>query len=80
MFRTIIVVLVAASLAACSSPEVWRKSGASQQVVRADTDACHGAAQRSSDADGGGYLYEQLANYNYFDRCMADHGYLVSLY
>ena len=80
MIRTITFLLVAASLAACSSPEVWRKTGASEQAVRADTLACQGAAQRGSDNDGGGFLYEHLSNYNYFQRCMSDHGYQVSLF
>jgi outer membrane PBP1 activator LpoA protein len=76
MIRTITLVLVAASLAACSA-EVWHRPGASQEDARADTAACQNAAQRSGDSSG---VYRQVSAYNYFHRCMAARGYHASLY
>jgi hypothetical protein len=76
MIRTIVLVLIAASLAACS-PEVWHRPGASQEDARADTAACQNAAQRSGDS---GSVYGEVGAYNYFHRCMAARGYHASLY
>jgi hypothetical protein len=78
MVRKITILLVAASLAACASPEIWHKSGVSQQDVNADTTACQSAARRSS--EGTSFVYAHVTSYNYFNNCMADRGYLVSIF
>jgi hypothetical protein len=75
--RTFTILLLAISLAACSA-EVWRKSGASEQDVRVDTMACQSAAQRSS--AGTNPVYAHVESYNYFNNCMTDRGYLVSIF
>jgi hypothetical protein len=77
MIRIMMIVLVAAGLAGCSS-EVWRRSGGNEQDARADTAACQGAAQQTSQGDG--LVYRQFSSYNYFNNCMAERGYLVSVY
>jgi hypothetical protein len=78
MMRMITILAVAASLTACASPEVWHKSGATQQDVDATTGACQSVAQHiraSSNA-----VYGGLTSYNYFNNCMVDHGYQVSMF
>ena len=75
--RSLTLLLLALALTACST-EVWRKTGASQQEVNIDTMACQSAAQRS--AQGTNMIYGKVASYNYFNNCMADRGYLVSVF
>ena len=70
--------VLAASLAACS-PEVWQRPGASEQDVTADTNSCLNAAELFGDRSGG-IVYGQLMKSDYFDRCMLDRGYRVTLW
>jgi hypothetical protein len=75
--RSLTLLLLALSLTACST-EVWRKPGVSQQEVNIDTMTCQSAARRS--AEGTNMVYAKVATYNYFNNCMADRGYLVSVF
>jgi hypothetical protein len=78
MLKVITMLLVAASLAACS-PEVWQRPGASQLDVTTDTISCQSAAEQFG-ARSGGYIYGQLMKSDYFDRCMSARGYRVTLW
>jgi hypothetical protein len=77
MKSTIALILAAALLAACASPEVWRRPGTTEQVAAVDISACRTRAARDGYASG---IYGQIAGYDYVHRCMADLGYHASLY
>ena len=76
--RILTLLFVAATLTACASPEVWRKSGANQDEVSADTAVCQNAARHVG--EGTNFVYAHVTSYNYFNNCMASRGYLVSMF
>jgi len=77
MKSVITLILAAALLAGCASPEAWQRPGTPEQVAAADAAACHTQAQR----DGyGASLYGGIAGYDYVHRCMASLGYHASVW
>jgi len=77
MKNVITLILAAALLSACASPEVWHRGATSQQVAEADVAACHYRAAREGYGSG---IYGGVAGYDFVHRCMAALGYHASIY
>jgi hypothetical protein len=77
MKSLIALLLTAAFLAGCASPEVWQRPDTPQQVASADAAACRTRAEHEG---YGGSIYGGIAGYDYVHRCMVSLGYRAALW
>jgi hypothetical protein len=73
----IALIVTTTLLSACTSPEIWRRAGTSQQIAETDAMACRAGAARDGYSSG---IYGGIAGYDYVHRCMGSLGYHAAVY